>query len=42
MPRSINFALSNYCARFGRLPPRGYVGLAIAVMVVLWPWRGRA
>ena len=33
----IDFALSRYCARFGRLPPRGFVALAVAVMIVLWP-----
>jgi hypothetical protein len=33
----IDFALSRYCARFGRLPPRGFVTLAVAVMILLWP-----
>jgi hypothetical protein len=33
----IDFALSRYCARFGRLPPRGFVALAVGVMILLWP-----
>ena len=33
----IDFALSRYCAHFGRLPPRGFVALAVAVMIVIWP-----
>lgn len=32
-----DFAVRRYCQRFGRLPPRGYMALAIAMMILLWP-----
>jgi len=33
----LNFAISRYCARNGRLPSAGFMVIAIAVVIVLWP-----
>ena len=32
-----DFAVSRYCQRHGRLPPRGFMVLAVAAFIVLWP-----
>ena len=33
----ISFALSRYCQRHGRPPPRGYAVTATVAFIVLWP-----